>query len=58
MINAHEVILDCPRYTFCDHVLYVGSCMKECFKRRDKELGASNYAFWRHRGVRIMISFG
>lgn len=51
MINEHEVILDCPHYNLCTHVLYVGSCRKECFDKRDKELGASNYAFWRHRGA-------
>lgn len=51
MINGNEVLSNCPHYTFCAHVLYVGSCMKECLKRRDKELGAKNYAFWRHRGA-------
>mgnify|MGYP007037159554 CR=1 FL=1 len=25
--------------------------MKECFKRRYKELGVSNHAYWRHRGA-------
>jgi predicted RNA-binding Zn-ribbon protein involved in translation (DUF1610 family) len=25
--------------------------MKECFKRREKEMGTNNYAFWRHRGA-------
>jgi predicted RNA-binding Zn-ribbon protein involved in translation (DUF1610 family) len=24
--------------------------MKECFKRREKELGAVSHAYWRHRG--------
>ena len=51
MINGNEVISDCPHYAFCGHVLHVGSCMKECFKCRDKESGASNYAFWCHRGA-------
>ena len=51
MINGHEVISSCPHYTFCAYLLYTGSCMKECFKRRDKELGASKHAFWRHRGA-------
>lgn len=51
MINGHEVISSCPHYTFCTYLLYTGSCMKECFKRRDKELGANKHAFWRHRGA-------
>ena len=51
MINGHEVISDCPHYGLCTHVLYVGRCMKECFKRREKEMGTGNYAFWQHRGA-------
>jgi hypothetical protein len=51
MINGNEIISDCPHYTFCTYVLYVGTCMKECFKRREKEMGTNNYAFWRHRGA-------
>jgi hypothetical protein len=51
VINSNEIIFDCPHYTFCGYVLYVGRCSKECFKQRDKELGTSKYAYWRHRGA-------
>lgn len=51
MINTHEVILDCPHYAFCTHLLYVGRCMDECLKRRNREYGFSNKAKWKHRGA-------
>jgi predicted nucleic-acid-binding Zn-ribbon protein len=52
MINGHEVISGCPHYTFCAHVLYTGSCMKECFKRHSKEdSSGTNKAKWKHRAA-------
>jgi hypothetical protein len=50
MINEHEVVPNC-QHANCHHLLYTGKCLNECLKRYHAEVGAGNYAFWRHRGA-------
>lgn len=50
MLNGHEVVPDC-RHANCRHLIDTGKCLDECLRRYRVELGANNYAFWRHRGA-------
>ena len=48
MINAHEVIQNCP-HTMCMTPLYTGKCLDECLKRYRKEMGIEEGAKWKTR---------